>query len=116
VAWIGRFRAQRTTPRRCRLRGGARRVPSRALNASATAASRSVWAAAGLQPGELAVRAALQSDPEVGGSMVRALELWGKGELATAVKLLDVLGIVRLPQVVDDLLRLESLAWHDLTS
>ena len=48
--------------------------------------------------------------------MVRALELWGKGELATAVKLLDVLGIVRLPQVVDDLLRLESLAWHDLTS
>lgn len=47
----------------------------------------------GLRPSELALRARLHSDPSVGGSMVRALELWGRGELATVVKLLTALEV-----------------------
>jgi hypothetical protein len=49
--------------------------------------------AAGLRPGELARRAKLNLDSAIGGSEVRALELYGKGELTTIVKLLNVLAI-----------------------
>lgn len=49
--------------------------------------------AAGLRPGELASQAKLHPDPAIGGCSVRSLELWGKGELTTIVRLLDALAI-----------------------
>ena len=49
--------------------------------------------AAELRPGELAQRAKLNPDPAIGGCEVRALELYGKGELTTIVKLLNALEI-----------------------
>jgi len=49
--------------------------------------------AAGLRPGDLAKRAKLNPDLAIGGGVVRAFELWGKGELTTIVKLLSALAI-----------------------
>lgn len=49
--------------------------------------------AAGLRPGEMALRAKLQGDSPIGGAEVRRLELWGKANLTTIVRLLDTLSI-----------------------
>jgi hypothetical protein len=48
---------------------------------------------AGLAPGELARRAKLGDIPSVGGCLIRAFELWGRGDLLTIVRVLDALAI-----------------------
>lgn len=49
--------------------------------------------AAGLRPGELALRAKLRGESPVGGNDVRDIELRGKGDITTVVRLLEALSI-----------------------
>lgn len=45
----------------------------------------------GLRPGQLGLRAKLRRDESAAGSDVRALELWGRADLVTAVRILEAL-------------------------